>query len=355
MTSRLTPRAGLCPPWSTEILDRIGGSPTPAFRTAVQELVSTFQGNLDEAARRAFLETWKRFISEYSAIQLSRQTCQKLISELRRVALPFLEANGTGYRKGESLLHQARIMLGERLVYAEKRISHQKEEEQRVLNTLREDFLAVCDEETLSRSMARALPRLGIGECCIAQFRELAETAQETHSVITMSMNSEVIGKENGAPFPSRMLIPCGIRTLERRTTWIVEAVAHFEFMGYILLHLGTRNYQVYGEIRRIVSNTIQGVRFLRQAREQNDNLRRRSDELKGSLQSMRKLMGGVINTLYLTVETKDPYTAGHQQRVADLARCIATTMGLSGDQVEAIRLSSSVHDLANSTFPQSS
>jgi HD-GYP domain-containing protein (c-di-GMP phosphodiesterase class II)/DNA-binding LacI/PurR family transcriptional regulator len=338
--------------WSKEILDRIGGGAATAFRTAVQELVSTFQGNFDEAARRAFLETWQRFISEHSAAQLFEQTCQKLISELRRVALPLPEANGTGYRKGESLLHQARIMLGERLVYAEKRILHQKAEEQRVLNTLREELLAAFDEETLARSIARALPRLGIGECCIAQFRESGETAQEMHSVITMSMNPEVTGKENGAPFPSRMLIPRGIRTLEERTTWIAEAVAHFESMGYILLHLGTRNYQIYGEIRRIVSNTMQGVRLLRQAHEQNDNLRRRSDELKASLQSMRKLMGGVINTLYLTVETRDPYTAGHQQRVADLARCIATTMGLPGDQIEAIRLSSSVHDLGKLCVP---
>jgi len=35
------------------------------------------------------------------------------------------------------------------------------------------------------------------------------------------------------------------------------------------------------------------------------------------------------------TVEIRDPYTAGHQRRVADLARAIATEMALSKDQVQ--------------------
>ncbi|HPL68550.1 MAG TPA: HD-GYP domain-containing protein, partial [Smithellaceae bacterium] len=51
-------------------------------------------------------------------------------------------------------------------------------------------------------------------------------------------------------------------------------------------------------------------------------------------------------------VETRDPYTAGHQRRVADLARAIATEMGLSGDQIDGIRIAGTIHDLGKISVP---
>ncbi len=75
-------------------------------------------------------------------------------------------------------------------------------------------------------------------------------------------------------------------------------------------------------------------------------------EELKQSFEKVRKSMGGIIQAMALTVETKDPYTAGHQQRVSNLARTIAQEMGLSKDQVEAIRLAGVVHDLGKISVP---
>ncbi|MFW5771460.1 MAG: HD domain-containing phosphohydrolase [Spirochaetota bacterium] len=74
---------------------------------------------------------------------------------------------------------------------------------------------------------------------------------------------------------------------------------------------------------------------------------RKQSDEkLKKTLHQLRTAMGGVIQAMALTVESRDPYTAGHQRRVADLARAIAGKMGLGVDEVEGIRLGGIIHDL---------
>jgi HD-GYP domain-containing protein (c-di-GMP phosphodiesterase class II) len=167
-----------------------------------------------------------------------------------------------------------------------------------------------------------------------------------------MSMKSGKMDKWDAVPFPSRFLVPGGLHAISRRTTWIVEALAHYECMGYILIQLGTKNYKTYGEIRRIVSSTLQGTRLFVQAREQNENLKRQSETLKGSLERMHQLIGGVINTLSLTLETRDPYTAGHQRRVSDLARSISTELSMSADEIESIRLSASVHDLGKIYVP---
>jgi putative nucleotidyltransferase with HDIG domain/PAS domain S-box-containing protein len=74
--------------------------------------------------------------------------------------------------------------------------------------------------------------------------------------------------------------------------------------------------------------------------------------KLKESLQSMRKTMGGVIQAMTLTVESRDPYTAGHQKRVSSLARIIAQEMHLSVNIIESIRMAGIIHDLGKISIP---
>ena len=75
-------------------------------------------------------------------------------------------------------------------------------------------------------------------------------------------------------------------------------------------------------------------------------------NEIKVSFEKLRKAMGGIIQAMALTVEVRDPYTAGHQRRVADLARAIAQEMGLPEDQVDGLRMAGIVHDLGKIGVP---
>jgi HD-GYP domain-containing protein (c-di-GMP phosphodiesterase class II) len=59
-----------------------------------------------------------------------------------------------------------------------------------------------------------------------------------------------------------------------------------------------------------------------------------------------------MIKILGLIVEQRDPYTAGHQRRVADLARAIGTEMGLSVARIGGIRVAASIHDLGKISVP---
>jgi len=60
----------------------------------------------------------------------------------------------------------------------------------------------------------------------------------------------------------------------------------------------------------------------------------------------------GTVQMLARTVETRDPYTAGHQRRVAKLATAIAEKMGLDEDQVNGIYMASTVHDIGKINIP---
>jgi PAS domain S-box-containing protein len=74
--------------------------------------------------------------------------------------------------------------------------------------------------------------------------------------------------------------------------------------------------------------------------------------ELKHSMVDLRRAIGGIVKVLMLTVEMRDPYTSGHQQRVSNLARTIATYMDLSKEKIEAIRIAGVIHDLGKISIP---
>ena len=75
-------------------------------------------------------------------------------------------------------------------------------------------------------------------------------------------------------------------------------------------------------------------------------------EELKLTLDKLRKSLSGTIQAMSLTVETRDPYTAGHQRRVSSLARSIAQEMGLSNDTVDTIRMAGIIHDIGKISVP---
>jgi PAS domain S-box-containing protein len=74
--------------------------------------------------------------------------------------------------------------------------------------------------------------------------------------------------------------------------------------------------------------------------------------ERQQNIARLRKSLQATINAMASTVETRDPYTAGHQLRVADLARSIAAEMHLNKDQIDSIRMASSIHDIGKIALP---
>ena len=76
-----------------------------------------------------------------------------------------------------------------------------------------------------------------------------------------------------------------------------------------------------------------------------NEDLRSARDRIQGTMEA-------TIRTIARTVEVRDPYTAGHHRRVADLAQLIAEEMGLEDELVKAIELAAVIHDLGKIQVP---
>lgn len=73
---------------------------------------------------------------------------------------------------------------------------------------------------------------------------------------------------------------------------------------------------------------------------------------LQRSYKRLQKAMEGVVQTIGMISEVRDPYTSGHQQQVATLAAAIAGEMGLSENQVMAIRMAGALHDIGKINIP---
>lgn len=77
-----------------------------------------------------------------------------------------------------------------------------------------------------------------------------------------------------------------------------------------------------------------------------------RTVELRESEKKLRASLLDSITALAAIVEMRDPYTAGHQRRVAQLAVAIARELKLPDEQIEGIHLASVVHDVGKVRVP---
>lgn len=75
-------------------------------------------------------------------------------------------------------------------------------------------------------------------------------------------------------------------------------------------------------------------------------------EALKKSYERLKKTLDETVNALSVTVETRDPYTAGHQWRVSQLACAIAQEMGLPGETIEGVRVAGILHDIGKIYVP---
>lgn len=75
-------------------------------------------------------------------------------------------------------------------------------------------------------------------------------------------------------------------------------------------------------------------------------------EELKRSLEKFTRALNGTVKAMAMAVEIRDPYTAGHQRRTADLALAMAQEMNLAPEKVEGIQLAGMIHDIGKISIP---
>jgi len=121
-------------------------------------------------------------------------------------------------------------------------------------------------------------------------------------------------------------------------------------------IHLEFRHRRADGSVRDVdvfSSNVeVKGKNLLHVIIHDITDRKRAEEELKDTLESLRRAVGVTIQVMVSVVEIRDPYTAGHQLRSANLACAIATEMGLPQDKILGLRMAGSIHDIGKLSVP---
>jgi PAS domain S-box-containing protein len=107
--------------------------------------------------------------------------------------------------------------------------------------------------------------------------------------------------------------------------------------------------FEIDGAVLRDPDGTPYGIVYL--CRDITERKRAEKD-LREGLSKLRSTLKASIDSLASAIEMRDPYTAGHQERVTRLARAIACEMGLAGERVEAIEIAGAIQDIGKLYVP---
>jgi len=100
--------------------------------------------------------------------------------------------------------------------------------------------------------------------------------------------------------------------------------------------------------LRAIVEDVGYGITMIR-ARKEKESA---TMGLQQSYERLQKTIEGISLAIAKIVEARDPYTAGHQKRVAQLSLAIAKEMGLAENIVQGIGISAILHDIGKISVP---
>ncbi|MDJ0817483.1 MAG: HD domain-containing phosphohydrolase [Desulfobacterales bacterium] len=101
-----------------------------------------------------------------------------------------------------------------------------------------------------------------------------------------------------------------------------------------------------------VQQRTAELVKSNRLLKNEVENRKQMQQELQQSFENLERAMHSTIQAISMTVEKRDPYTSGHQLRVAILAKAIAQELKLPESQIESIYMAASIHDIGKISLP---
>jgi len=130
------------------------------------------------------------------------------------------------------------------------------------------------------------------------------------------------------------------------------HVIGLLEVQSYRLNAYGVEHAALLSPVANQIGLSIQNAQLYEEAQRELAERKRAEEELRQSFEKLQIALEGTINVLVSAIEVKDPYTAGHQRRVARLACAVAQEMGLAEEQIGGIRMAGLIHDLGKISIP---
>jgi HD-GYP domain-containing protein (c-di-GMP phosphodiesterase class II) len=320
------------------------------FNQLMERIFDAFFQEFTQGRTGEFLKALDVILSDTAWTSRDIFVWQSVITELRRNLQPYL-TDMDEISDLESLWHQARILIGEKALIHEKLSYQQYVKTNQVISVLREDLLFTLDHLRIFSILASTLPDLGIRSCYMMTFK--GRNSRSINSILAYDEFGWIYLEEKDLAYLPKITLPMELFPEHRGYRMLLEPLNFSgKLFGVVIFELDPESGKLYGELRRVICSTLQSATLFKQIQQQAGHLQVQKGDLSRNLTKLRQAMDGFIEAIAQTVETRDPYTAGHQRRVSDLAVAIATEMKLPREMVEGIQTAGLVHDLGKIGVP---
>jgi putative two-component system response regulator len=210
------------------------------------------------------------------------------------------------------------------------------------MNTHRkqETILVVDDEESICTLLQTGVRMAGF-ECHVAQSSKVALAILDEHPIDVVvadikmpEMNGIELTHIIKANYAADVILMTGYVEDFNYEDIVEQGASDF-------IQKPVRIQEFIARLKRVLSE-----------RSSRADLKTALEGVKLNFNKLSRAMDGIIQAISVVVEMRDPYTAGHQQRVAQLACAIARAMGIGEEDVYALRMASVIHDLGKITVP---
>ncbi|MBN1411059.1 MAG: substrate-binding domain-containing protein [Spirochaetales bacterium] len=305
--------------------------------------------------KHRYLNLVNKIISSSDRLDFNLEQIKELLTNSFTYLQPFLkDSSGEFYRANAFYQNGQRLLLEAINKKTDNKFITIRDLNWKLRNVT-QSLSVSFDFEATKEILKELLPQINIKNCYIALYNDLGKSDVKPYPVsrLFFSYPFKQLSKSNSV-FPSNRLLPEQlIKKLKTMDFAVFPLLVKKDHFGFILINFEPDfETTIYETLQGHISASLKGADLFEQVSAQSNNLLRQKEELTGTLNRVRSIMGGFIRAMSLLVETRDPYTAGHQNRVADLARAIASQMELSADQIEAIRIAGILHDVGKIYIP---
>ena len=207
--------------------------------------------------------------------------------------------------------------------------------------------LVECDGEHRIRRAAQAGCTAGFLDTSLAQVKGEGDWCPTIRAVRTGTVQIvEDISADSTFPHWREEVLRLGVLSC-----LVLPLLQDSQVLGSLTLYsaeAATFSKDELDLLLELAADTSFGISTLRMRKERDHYL---LEHLK-SVDQLKEALIGTIRAIALTVEKRDPYTAGHQSRVADLAAAIAGEMGLDANRIEGMKLGAMIHDIGKIYVP---
>jgi len=214
------------------------------------------------------------------------------------------------------------------------------------------DILIVDDDPSIRKLLKRILETRGYS-CAVAVDAEEAE-------LFFLKQSVDLIVSDIMMPGKSGIQLLEEIRKHQPNTAMLMISGQRDREIAESTIEMGAYGY-IYKPFQKqqvliSVANALRRRKIDLQNQFEVENLEHvindRTHDLSVANTKLVKALDGIIKAMSRAVETRDPYTAGHQQRVGKLATAIASKMLFADEKIQRLKMAAVIHDIGKISVP---